>query len=111
MSEAEIKVLIRYAQIIFSLVLLAVVAYLGLSWASHQIGICMTVNPQTECVGPFYHARHAVGIIVMSVVLFLLLSWPVAMLLDRWKKDVEKTEAKVQEEKKRKQIEEFERRA
>lgn len=99
------KVLIRHAQILLSVTLLAVVAYLGLTWAAHQIGFCMAMNG--ECVGPFYHARHVFAAFCMACVLFFILLNPFWALKDRWKKDVEREEARIHEREKQKAIEDF----
>lgn len=96
--------MIRYAQILFSVVVLAVLAYLGLTWAAHKIGFCMS---QGACTGPFYDARHTLPAIMMAVVLLLILFWPAMWLSERWKNDVELEEGRIQERKKQKVIEEF----
>lgn len=106
LSCAEVKVMIRYGQIILSIVLLVVLAYLGLTWCAHKIHFCMTAG-QEECHGPFYHARHIFAAFIMTCVLGFTMMWPVGMLMDRWKKDVEREEARIHEKKKQQAVEEF----
>lgn len=98
--------MIRYGQIVLTIVFLIVFAYLGLSWCAHHIGFCMTMQNQ-DCNGPFYHVRHGLAVFLMTICLALLLMWPVSALCDRWKKDVEHEEARVQERKKERAITQF----
>ena len=100
------KVLIKYGQILLTVVLLVVLAYIGMTWCIHKIGFCLT-NPNEDCQGPFYHARHIFGAFIMACVLIAVLFWPVSVLIDRWKKDVEREEARMQERKKEQAINAF----
>jgi uncharacterized membrane protein len=104
MSNAEVRVLIRYGQIMVSVLLLAIVGYLGMSWCSHMIGSCMTTG---ECPGPFYHVRHLFGVFVMTSLLVFILVPVFWWLQDRWQKDIEREEAKLHEKAKEKSLENF----
>ena len=99
MSGAEIRVLIRYIQVIATFLIFIVLYYLGITWSMHKIGFCV-ISPNESCEGPFYHARHIPGAFISTIVLFLILFFPVSSLMDRWKKDVEREEARIQEKEK-----------